>query len=467
VRRRNGIVNAREYGGYVGLAICGLAVALTPVDPWFALAAAPAGLYAGRVMSHWAPAVLALALLASAGVIVVALVPPLLVEGTWLTAVAVFAAMLPWLAGRVWRHSRTLIWSGWERAERLEREQRLVSEQVRLRERARIAQDMHDVLGHELSLIALRAGALKLAQGLAEEHRAAAHELRAGAARAVERLGEVVGILREDDTVPPAGRSVADLVDRATAGGLKVELRVEGADLEVPPLVERTVYRVVRECLTNAAKHAPGAWVAVAVIQAADETVVTVDNGAPARDAGTPLPSGGRGLLGLCERVRLMGGSLRYRPKGDGSGGEGFAVEACLPHSVPSVPAEPPSTQAHQMRGRRRVRRAVVLAVVLPVAAFAVLAGSLRVWVFYRTSQAVLDTGDFSRLRVGQSRAEVGHVLPARQAPERPADAGPPEMGTRCAYYAMTANPFDSRAGDVYRLCFRDGVLVAADAVIS
>jgi signal transduction histidine kinase len=457
-------VKAREYGG---LAICGLAVALTLVDPWFALAAMPAGLYAGRTMSHWAPAAVASALLASAGVIVVALVPSLLAEGTRLAAVAVFAAMPPWLAGRVWRHSRTLIWSGWERAERLEREQRLVSEQVRLRERARIAQDMHDVLGHELSLVALRAGALKLAQGLPEEHREAAHELRAGAARAVERLGEVVGILRENDTDPPAGGSVVDLVDRAAAGGLEVELWVEGADVEVPPLVERTVHRVVRECLTNAAKHAPGARVAVAVTHAADKTVVTVDNGPPARGAGTPLPSGGRGLLGLRERVRLMGGSLRHWPKDDGSGGEGFAVEACLPHSVPSLPAEPPSAQTHQLRGRRRVRRAVVLAVVLPVAAFAVLAGSLRVWAVYRTSQAVLDAGDFSRLRVGQSRAEVGRVLPARQAPERRAEVGSPERGAKCAYYAMTADPFDSRAGDVYRLCFRDGVLVAADAVIS
>ncbi|GAA3355753.1 hypothetical protein GCM10017744_019570 [Streptomyces antimycoticus] len=93
---------------------------------------------------------------------------------------------------------------GWERAARLEREQRLIAEQARLRERARIAQDMHDVLGHELSLIALSAGALKLAPGLADGHREAARDIRARAAAAVDRLGEVIGVLRqEQDGAPP------------------------------------------------------------------------------------------------------------------------------------------------------------------------------------------------------------------------------------------------------------------------
>ncbi|MFF2437284.1 histidine kinase [Streptomyces sp. NPDC058107] len=75
--------------------------------------------------------------------------------------------MLPWFVGRFWRQYQELIRAGWERAEHLEREQRLVAEQARLLERARIAQDMHDVLGHDLSLIALSAGALKLAPGRA------------------------------------------------------------------------------------------------------------------------------------------------------------------------------------------------------------------------------------------------------------------------------------------------------------
>lgn len=105
-------------------------------------------------------------------------------------AVVVVAAILPWFVGRFWRRYQELVRAGWERAGRLEREQRLVAEQARSRERARIAQDMHDVLGHDLSLIALPAGALKLDPGLDESQRAAAGESRARAAAPVERLGE-------------------------------------------------------------------------------------------------------------------------------------------------------------------------------------------------------------------------------------------------------------------------------------
>lgn len=106
--------------------------------------------------------------------------------------------MLPWFAGRFWCQYQQLVRAGWERADQLQREQQLIADQARLRERARIAQDMHDVLGHELSLIALSAGALKLAPDLEEHHQGAAGDIRVRAAAAVERLGEVIGVLREE-----------------------------------------------------------------------------------------------------------------------------------------------------------------------------------------------------------------------------------------------------------------------------
>ncbi|MCQ0011553.1 histidine kinase dimerization/phosphoacceptor domain-containing protein [Actinomadura madurae] len=87
---------------------------------------------------------------------------------------------------------------GWERAEHLENQQRIIAERERLRERARIAQDMHDSLGHELALIAVRAGALEVAADLGDRHRAAAAELRTGAADATEHLREIIGVLRDD-----------------------------------------------------------------------------------------------------------------------------------------------------------------------------------------------------------------------------------------------------------------------------
>ncbi|TDD59141.1 histidine kinase, partial [Actinomadura darangshiensis] len=110
----------------------------------------------------------------------------------------VLFGVLPWLVGRYWRQHQELLHAGWERAEHLEHEQRIIAERERLRERARIAQDMHDSLGHELALIAVRAGALQVAPGLGERHRAAAAELRTGAADATDQLREIIGVLREE-----------------------------------------------------------------------------------------------------------------------------------------------------------------------------------------------------------------------------------------------------------------------------
>lgn len=120
----------------------------------------------------------------------------------WLTVLLIefFTAALPWWAGS-WRRQRAeLARAGWERAQQAERERELVADQARLRERARIAQDMHDALGHELSLIALLAGGLEVTRDLSSEHREGAKQLREGAVSATERLHEVIGVLRTSES---------------------------------------------------------------------------------------------------------------------------------------------------------------------------------------------------------------------------------------------------------------------------
>ncbi|TXS62985.1 sensor histidine kinase, partial [Streptomyces sp. sk2.1] len=310
-------------------------VGLSAVSPWWALPAAATAFLAGREPGRTGPALLALVALLAGGVVAVALVPSwLLMAGRFVAVVAV-AAVLPWFAGRFWRQYQELVRAGWERAARLEREQRLVAEQARSRERARIARDMHDVLGHDLSLIALSAGALKLAPGLDDAHRAAAGEIRARAAASVERLGEVIGLLREeaDDEPPgPPGTGVPRLVEEAAAAGLAVDLRVEGDADTVPPTAARAAHRVVQEALTNAAKHAPGARVDVRVAHTAGGTTVRVENGPPpAPVRAGDAPGTGRGLIGLDERVRLAGGTFGHGPYGGG-----FAVTARIPHTPPA-----------------------------------------------------------------------------------------------------------------------------------
>ncbi|MDQ3405469.1 MAG: histidine kinase dimerization/phosphoacceptor domain-containing protein [Actinomycetota bacterium] len=153
----------------------------------------------------------------------------------WMVLGLVFLLVFPWFGGRFLRQRAELAESGWERVEQLEREQRIVAERERLRERTRIAQDMHDSLGHELTLIALRAGGLEVARDLDEHHRRAVGELRVMAGGATEALRHIIGVLRAaDDDIPmrPADDSISDLVDRARASGMAVSLHVDGdADL--------------------------------------------------------------------------------------------------------------------------------------------------------------------------------------------------------------------------------------------
>ncbi|CAL9527085.1 sensor histidine kinase [Streptomyces sp. enrichment culture] len=485
-------------GALLAAAVAGAALSVR--SDWWALATAAAAFLAGRRPGGTWPGAGVLGGVVVAGALAVLLVPSWSVHATFLVAVVVLAGTLPWFAGRFWWQYRELVRAGWERAAHLEREQRLVAEQARLRERARIAQDMHDLLGHDLSLIALSAGALQLAPGLPDEHRATARDIRARAGAAVERLGEVVGLLREEGAAPeppPGGDTrdagLAGLVASASASGLAVELGVEGAPPGegLPPAVGRAAHRVVQEALTNAAKHAPGAPVAVRLVHGDGRTTVRVENGPPTGDRPGAPSGGGHGLIGLDERVRLAGGTLRYGP-GDG----GFAVTAELPHTPagahrdpvgehpapvgemgpccgpvrepgPAPAGERPGLSQERRWARRRVGRALAALALVPPATGVLLTTALVGWEAATADQAVLEPAAYARLRVGQDRAEVARVLPERQLVSRPAVPEPEGEGIRCEYYAVTADRFDDRSGDAYRLCFRDGTLWSRDLVAS
>ncbi|GII05931.1 sensor histidine kinase [Planobispora takensis] len=296
----------------------------------FTLAVVVLSYQAGRRMPGMRPAASAYVAIVGAGAVLAAAVSlgpaPKPAAAFWSSVLSgvLLWAVLPWSAGLAVR----------QRAESRAREQDLVAVQARLRERNRIAQDMHDSIGHDLALIALRAAALEMAPDLDERHRRAAGELRAAAGETTERLRRVIGVLREGEAVPltPLQESVAEIVDRARDSGLAVQLRGDG------DLRDRTVCRVVQEALTNAAKHAPGAPVTVETSVEAGEVAVTVRNrvpdAPPARSRG-----GGLGLIGLRERVRLAGGAFEAA-----RGPEGFTVVARFPREAESsheTPAEP------------------------------------------------------------------------------------------------------------------------------
>jgi hypothetical protein len=101
----------------------------------------------------------------------------------------------------------------------------------------------------------------------------------------------------------------------------------------------------------------------------------------------------------------------------------------------------------------------------VPLVTGALLSGALTVWEMLSASQSVLDPRDYARLHVGQDRSEVERFLPDRQTNYRPLTAEPTGDGITCEYYAMTADRFDDRSGDAYRLCFRKDTLVSLDTI--
>jgi signal transduction histidine kinase len=223
-----------------------------------------------------------------------------------------------------------------ERAERAEREQQLLAEQARAEERARLAGEMHDVVTHRVSLMVLHAGALRLTAP-DEPTRRAAEDLRAAGCQALDELRDLVGILRtapEGDEVPSTP-GLAALVAESAAAGIPAELIEDGDPALASPVVGRTAYRIVREALTNVAKHAPGGLVTVWISYGQAGVQLTVRNTAPTGSARTALAStgSGLGLAGLRQRIEPVHGTLQAGRDPDG----GFTVAATLPAYVPTA----------------------------------------------------------------------------------------------------------------------------------
>ncbi|MEU9221863.1 histidine kinase [Streptomyces sp. NPDC048376] len=253
--------------------------------------------------------------------------------GLWWVQVVVSAltAGIAVAAGMAVGARRVEVRSLRERAESAEREQHARAAQARALERNRIAREMHDVLAHRISLVAMQAGVLDHRGDLsADESRVLVRGIAEGSHQALEELREVLGVLRADPGHPeppqPSLDRVPDLVADTRASGLDVRLTSSVAATP-PDGVGRTCYRIVQEALTNAAKHAPGAVVWVTLDGTAGGTLdIGVRNGpAPLRPA--PPPSSGFGLLGLGERVSVVGGELGHRPTPDG----GYVLTARLP----------------------------------------------------------------------------------------------------------------------------------------
>jgi signal transduction histidine kinase len=203
-------------------------------------------------------------------------------------------------------------------------------DQAVMEERARIARELHDVVAHHVSVIAVQAETARLTTpDLSDEGKQRFAAIGDTARDSLAELRRLLGLLRTDGAeaarAPQPGlERLAELVDSAREAGTPVTLTVHGDVAEPPPGVDLTAYRIVQEALTNARRHAPGAAVEVEVAYESDALRLCVSDDGP----GPPeADTSGHGLLGMQERAAMVGGTLRTGRSAAG----GFVVEADLP----------------------------------------------------------------------------------------------------------------------------------------
>ena len=228
-------------------------------------------------------------------------------------------------------------------AERLDRARALEARQAAWQERARLARELHDVIGHTVNVMVIQAGAgrrtLASDRGLAER---AFQTIESTGREALDELDRLLGILRTEEDEPdlppqPGLDQLRTLAGRFEDSGLPVEIRIQGEEVPLPRSLDQSAYRIIQEALTNALRHARGATAHVEVRYCNDRLELEVANDGQAGN-GSESAAGRRssdsdrqgrrsGLVGIRERVALFGGELEAGPVAGG----GFVVRCRLP----------------------------------------------------------------------------------------------------------------------------------------
>jgi signal transduction histidine kinase len=215
-------------------------------------------------------------------------------------------------------------------AEQAEQEREQQAELAVAEERARIARELHDVVGHSVSVMTVQAAAVRrLLESDQEKEREALMVVEQTGREALAEMRRMVGVLRRPEEAPalapqPSLEHLDQLVANTREAGLPVEVRIEGTPTQLPAGVDTTAYRIVQEALTNAVKHA-NADRAEVVVRYGNGTVelIVSDDGRGNDDGG----GSGHGLVGMRERVSVYGGELEAGPQAGG----GFRLRATLP----------------------------------------------------------------------------------------------------------------------------------------
>lgn len=412
--------------------------------------AAVAGYLAGRRMAGLVPAVVTFAVVLAVSLPVSFVMPGTAPLGDWMASalIALLTVVAPWWLGRF----RLL------RAEQQRADAAILAARAQFEERARIADDLHDTIGHELALIAVQAGALELGRDLTREQRDRFRELREAAVRASGRLRDVVQMTRPDGPSrldPLGGEGIESLVAGARDAGMVVEAEIDRAAITgVHPLIAELAVRTVREGLTNSARHAPGAGVIVGVGREGPDAIAVWVRSGPS--AGGDAPGGRHGIPSLRRRAELLGASIEAGPDD-----RGFELRLRAP--VQPTPSERDTTGTPDPALRSNaqgVRRRVLQAATVPATMIALALVGFVVVQALTVAQTAISSEVYDGIRLGSTRAELASVLPGGTPGPVPIVSEPPVPdGAECEYFAARESWLHFTDA-TYRLCFEQGVLV-------
>jgi signal transduction histidine kinase len=261
-----------------------------------------------------------------------------------------------WLVGDNLRVRRAYIAELEAKARRADADREAATARAASEERARIARELHDVVVHHVSVIAVQAGAARMRSehdpGLSDYTQVLA-AVESAARQALGELRQLLGILRHDGepaalTPLPGLDQLDQLLDDVRQTGLPVSLRVVGDPYHLPPAVELSAYRIVQEALTNALKHGGAMPTTVLLRYGAEDLDIEVTDEGPTPAMADPAGTVGQGLVGMRERVSMFGGDFTAGPRPEG----GFRVRARIPATDrrPLANPDPPSNPAPPSR---------------------------------------------------------------------------------------------------------------------
>jgi signal transduction histidine kinase len=240
------------------------------------------------------------------------------------------AFTIAWLAGLALGSQLKTAASAVERADRLEREREAEARAAVAEERARIARELHDIVGHSVSVMTVQASAVRrLLRDDQEREREALITVEETGRAALAEMRRLVGVLRRPEDAPalapqPSLEHIEKLVEQTREAGLPTELKVEGDASRLPAGIDLTAYRLVQEGLTNALKHSRATHAEVHVRYADGSVELVVSDNGSGNGKGD---GGGHGLVGMRERVSVIGGELAAGPRQNG----GYELRARLP----------------------------------------------------------------------------------------------------------------------------------------